>query len=130
MKNAGYVCRDFLIPILTARRTWFIIQLSDNVNTDEKRETYAEDVRTMLQMFRDGCPRARILWVAAWYGWTLNYGPIETACNELGVDLVDIRDLSEDAATKCRGEHLYKDDGIVVEITFIRCLPPIPEIPA
>lgn len=95
-----------------------IIQLSDNVNTDEKRETYAEDVRTMLQMFRDGCPRARILWVAAWYGWTLNYGPIETACNELGVDLVDIRDLSEDAANKNAVGNTYtKDDGIVVEIT-------------
>ena len=69
-------------------------------------------------MFRAGCPKARILWVASWYGWSLNYGPIETACRELGVDLVDIRDLSEDAANKNAVGNTYtKDDGTVVEIT-------------
>lgn len=110
--------QEFLDSYTDGTEDLVIIQLSDNVNTDEKRETYAEDVWTMLKMLRTGCPKARILWIAAWYGWTLNYGPIETACNELGVDLVDIRDLSEDAANKSAVGNTYtKDDGTVVEIT-------------
>lgn len=95
-----------------------IIQLSDNVNTDEKRATFPEDVHTLLRMLRTSCPKARIVWVAAWYGWNVNYEPIEKACVEMGIDLVDIRDLSTVAANKSAIGNTYtKDDGTVVEIT-------------
>lgn len=94
-----------------------IIQLSDNVNTPEKKATYPEDVRTMLTMFRKHCPKARILWVAAWYGWSVNYAPIEEAGRELGIDLVDIRDLSSLAENQNKLGNTYtSDDGTVHEI--------------
>lgn len=95
-----------------------IIQLSDNVNTEEKKATYPEDVYTMLSMFRSHCPKARILWIAAWYGWGENYTAIESACTKLGLDLVDIRDLSTLAENQSAIGNTYtKSDGTKETIT-------------
>lgn len=103
---------------LSGQEDLVIIQLSDNVNTPAKKETFAEDTWTMLSMFRGACPQARIIWVAAWYGWSANFGPIENACDELGIDLVDIRDLSQVAENQNKVGSTYTDDsGIVHEIT-------------
>ena len=95
-----------------------IIQLSDNVNTEEKKATYPEDVYTMLSMFRSHCPKARIVWLAAWYGWGENYTAIESACTKLGLDLVDIRDLSTLAENQSAIGNTYtKPDGSKDTIT-------------
>lgn len=103
---------------LSGKEDLLIIQLSDNVNTAGKKETFPEDTWTMLSMFRSACPQARILWVASWYGWGANYGPIENACDELGIDLVDIRDLSQVAENQSKIGSTYTDDsGTVHEIT-------------
>lgn len=86
--------QETMLGELTGEEDLIIIQLSDNVNTDEKKKTYPADVRTLFSLFRAKCPRARIVWVVAWYNWSANYAAIEKACTELGTDLVDIRDLS------------------------------------
>ena len=95
-----------------------IIQLSDNVNTTEKKATFAEDMYTILAQFRTACPNARIMWIAAWYNWSSNYEFIENACTDLGIDLVDIRDLSTDSENQSAVGNTYSsDDGTVNEIT-------------
>lgn len=95
-----------------------IIQLSDNVNTTAKKKTYPQDVKTMVSMFRKACPKARILWIAAWYGWEANYAAIEEAAKIYGIDVVDIRDLSVMAENRSAIGNTYtRDDGTTEKIT-------------
>ena len=95
-----------------------LIQLSDNVNTEEKKATFPEDVITMISQFRSKCPKARIMWIAAWYGAAANYPHIKAACEKLGVDLIDIRDLSGIKANQSAIGNTYtKEDGSVATIT-------------
>ena len=95
-----------------------LIQLSDNVNTAEKKATFPEDVLTMTSQFRRTCPKARIMWIAAWYGAAANYPHIKAACEKLGVDLIDIRDLSGIKANQSAIGNTYtKEDGSVATIT-------------
>ena len=95
-----------------------ILQLSDNVNTPEKRTTFGGDAFTLLSLLRMTCPRARIIWVAAWFNANENYPILAPICAQLGIDMVDIRDLSLLAENKSAvGNQYILEDGNAAVIT-------------
>ena len=95
-----------------------ILQLSDNVNTPEKRAAFGGDAFTLLSLLRMTCPRARIIWVAAWFNANENYPILAPICARLGIDMVDIRDLSLLAENKSAvGNQYIVEDGTAAVIT-------------
>ena len=95
-----------------------VIQLTDNVNSEDRRVTYQEDLYTMITAFRNNCPNARIVWLAAWYNSTPDWPYIVKAVEDLHIDLVDIRDISLLAENKnVIGGTYTTDSGEVKTIT-------------
>lgn len=76
-------------PNIDASVDLIIIQLSDNVNTDEKKATFADDAKAMITWFRQQAPKARIVWIASWFNPPL-IPAIAEACKERGALLCDI----------------------------------------
>ena len=109
---------EMMVKKLDGQEDLLIIQLSDNVNTPEKRATFGADAFTLLSMLRTACPCARIIWIAAWFNATENYPILESVCTRLGIDLVDIRDLSLLAENKSAvGNRYTLEDGTAAVIT-------------
>ena len=95
-----------------------VIQLTDNVNSEDRRVTYQEDLYTMITAFRNNCPNARIVWLAAWYNSTPDWPYITEAVDTLHIDLVDIRDIAALAENKnVIGGTYTTDSGEVKTIT-------------
>lgn len=76
-----------------------IIQLTDNVNTPEKRATFPQDAKDLITWFRTNAPKARIYWIATWFATDL-LPYVKTACEERGATLVGISDYAQDAKYK------------------------------
>lgn len=76
-------------PALPSDTDLVIIQLSDNVNTDAKKATFAKDAKDMTMWFRQQAPKARIVWLASWFSPSL-VPDIKAACKERGAEFCDI----------------------------------------
>jgi len=79
-------------PALSADTDLVIVQLGDNVNSDEKYATFANDVKRLIQNIKSVSPKATVVWVASWYQ---NYPnlltDISNACSSTGATFVNIR---------------------------------------
>lgn len=76
-------------PNIDASVDLVVIQLSDNVNTDDKKATFADDAKEIITWFRQQAPKARIVWIASWFNPSL-IPAIAEACKERGALLCDI----------------------------------------
>ena len=70
-----------------------IVQLGDNVNTEDKRRTFSETCKMVLEFIRTHAPNARVVWVGSWYAKDLKT-TYEKACKETGCTYVDITDIT------------------------------------
>lgn len=89
-----------LAPLIDADTDLAIIQLVDNVNTDEKLATFGEDAKTLITNIRTKAPHARVLWVAGWFVDDNKINLIKTACLDRGALFVDITAYKNDAQYK------------------------------
>lgn len=89
-----------------------IIQLSDNVNTDDKIKTFHSTCIKLIQYIRSICKKARIVWVSAWYATPEKQAVIREACKNSGSIHINISDLTADDTNKGKiGDTIHKDDG-------------------
>ena len=84
---------DVLLPELNNELDLVIVQLGDNVNTEEKRRTFSETCKMILEFIRTHAPNARVVWVGSWYAKELKT-TYEKACKETGCMYVDITDIT------------------------------------
>ena len=84
---------DALLPELNDELDLVIVQLGDNVNTEDKRRTFSETCKTILTYIRTHAPNARVVWVGSWYAKDLKT-TYEKACKETGCMYVDITDIA------------------------------------
>lgn len=82
-----------LAPKMSNDRQLVLIQLSDNVNTEEKRAEFTKSCGMVTSYIREHCPNARVVWVAAWYPNQENISTIKDACAKYGAKFIDISDL-------------------------------------
>lgn len=82
-------------PALDPDTDLVIIQLTDNVNTPEKRATFPQDSKDLITWFKQQAPKARIVWVATWFGDDLVHY-VKEACEERGAIFVDITEYAKD----------------------------------
>lgn len=83
-----------LLPKLDEDLELVVIQLGDNVNTDEKLAIFAEGSRRLLEYVRTNCPKARVVWVGAWYQTDAKQEQMKEACEQTGCTFIDIRHLA------------------------------------
>lgn len=108
-KNRFAFLNNSVINQIDGKEDLIIIQLGDNVNSEDKRKTLLKDVKTLIEWFKEKCPNAEILWVYGWYGVNINMPIIKQAIETVkGCKLVDISKFTKD---KFRNEigNTYKD---------------------
>lgn len=86
LTGSEYVVNKYPIELV-------IIQLGDNVNTDEKKAIFKDSCRVLLEKVHELIPTARVAWVASWYGNDELRGWIKNACTATGSIFIDIHDL-------------------------------------
>ena len=112
------VFNDSIKPLLSADTDLVIIQLGDNVNTAEKKATFAHDTGELLQQIHAISPRAQVYWVYGWFGnYPEIFTPIQTACDGNGAVGIDIRDLNKSGNTSYVGATRTGLDGSTWKIT-------------
>ncbi len=99
---------------LTSDIDLVIVQGGDNINNPRKVEAFKTTCVRFVELIKEGCPNARIIWVYGWYNKELCVGPILDACDKWRVESVDVSSLMipENQATK--GQTYIKEDGTTV----------------
>lgn len=112
------VFNDSIKPLLSADTDLVIIQLGDNVNTAEKKATFAHDTGELLQQIHAVSPKAQVYWIYGWFGnYPEIFTPIQTACDGNGAVGIDIRDLNKSGNTSYVGATRTGLDGSTWQIT-------------
>ena len=112
------VFNDNIKPLLSADTDLVIIQLGDNVNTAEKKATFAHDTGELLQQIHAVSPKAQVYWIYGWFGnYPEIFTPIQTACDGNGAVGIDIRDLNKSGNTSYVGATRTGLDGSTWQIT-------------
>ena len=101
-----------LAPHLEPDTDLILVQLGDNVNTPEKRETFRTDAADAIRWFHSKCPQARVIWIYGWYNMEENMALLKEALAETNTELADISEPSP--LPECRnfvGAHYVGADG-------------------
>lgn len=91
---------DRMKPILTGSTDLVILQLVDNVNTEEKKATFAADAKTLIKNIHAVSPKAQIFWVARWFADDILLSQIQDACESEGATIIDITSIARMSDTK------------------------------
>lgn len=89
-----------IMPLIATDTDLVIIQLIDNVNSDERLATFKTDSIAMIKKIRAKAPDARILWVGGWFADDNKMTMLQAICDATGAELVNIFDLSQNSANK------------------------------
>ena len=83
-----------------------ILQITDNVNTDKKVETFHTTAKLLLERIRKNCPHAEILWVYGWYYKRSVMEYVLDFCKQYDVEPVDLRPVRYRANESSRGSSM------------------------
>lgn len=106
-----------VLPALSDQTKLVLIQLSDNVNSDERLSCFENSCYDLISYVRKNAPNARVAWVAAWYHSTKKQSIIRKACDNTGAILIDITDLRISSNESTIGNEYIGNDGTTVKIT-------------
>ncbi len=109
--------RSNVLPRLSTDIELVLIQLSDNVNTDEKLACFTHACEQMIRLIRQNAPNARVAWVSAWFPTPIKQEIIRKACDSTGALFIDISDLAVDANKNVVGNTYINSSGIETVIT-------------
>ncbi len=88
-----------------------IIQVSDNVNTADRREAFANNIDDFIASVKTASPNARIIWVYGWFYDAAVAQIISTACDKWGIIALNISSLHTPANEAVAGQSYIKGDG-------------------
>ena len=106
-------------PNLSADTDLVILQLGDNVNSDDLHANFANDVMDLLKNIKAISPKAKIYFVGMWFcGWQDMLDSARAACRKYDGTFVDITDLANDPSNKAYiGEVVTLPDGTTKTLT-------------
>lgn len=97
---------------LSADLDLIIVQLSDNTNSEESIAYLTSGgAKRLLSKLRTDCPKARVVWAAAWYYTSEKLEAIRQACVDTGCLFVDISDLRTSENSGKIGNTITYPDG-------------------
>lgn len=88
-----------------------IIQLGDNVNDNEKKAAFGNNIRHLLAQIKADCPKARVICVGTWYYRPTVISDYIRACKENGCDFVSIVGLFSTQTLPTTGTIVTYNDG-------------------
>lgn len=91
------VFENTIKPQLSADTDLVILQLGDNVNNDARKATIEQDSKTLIENIKKVSPKAKIYWLASWFGNSDLIGKIHNACLSAGATHININDLNTKA---------------------------------
>lgn len=95
--NRDVLFNDRIKPLLASDTDMVIVQLGDNVNTDARHATFANDVDKLIKNIRSVSPKATIIWVGSWFiSYSTLIEEIKTAVENNGVLMADITEHRND----------------------------------
>ena len=107
-----------LLPKLNNSLQLVIIQLGDNVNTEERVSAFEEGAKKLIRFVRKYAPNTRVAWVGEWYSSSIKQTYISNACVECGATFIDISKLPNVSGNQSYvGAKYVTDDGVEHEIT-------------
>ncbi len=92
-----------------------IIQLLENVNTEEKLRAFTKNVEKFLTNVKKASPKARILWFNSWWRNVKRSAILESACKRHGVKCISISDLYSKDTIGHPGQMYLSTDGTLLE---------------
>ena len=101
-----------------------IIEMGDNVNTDEKRTVFAQSFPLLLNKIRTQCPKARVICVGIWFNNDTVYSIMTQNAIKYGCEFVDIRTIRSSETEGKLGATVYFKDGTTTTVTEGRATHP------
>jgi len=89
-----------IAPALDADTDVVIIQLIDNVNSDDKKATFKADAETLIKNIKNKAPKARVFWIARWFADENLLADLKEVCQAAGATQIDITDIARMSDTK------------------------------
>ncbi|TFU93027.1 hypothetical protein E4T81_08655 [Barnesiella sp. WM24] len=75
---------------LTGQEDLVVVQLGDNVYSDERLSIFSESCFALCKSIKEKCPDATVAWVGLWYYRTKQFNVITEACEATGCKLISI----------------------------------------
>lgn len=91
---------EIISPQLDPDTDVMIIELIDNINTDDKKATFEADAETLIKNIKNKAPKARVFWVARWFADDSLLSELKEACQVAGATQIDITDIARMSDTK------------------------------
>ena len=88
-----------------------IIQLGDNVSTENRALKFKDNIIEFLKLVRNACPNARILWIDGWFNYNKSHKSIINACEKYGIKNIDIHTLNTIENQGYEGQLYLGSDG-------------------
>ena len=104
-------------PVLSADTDLVILQVTDNVNTDAKKATYANDTKELLKNILSVSPKVTIFWIVGWFASQDLIDIVKKACSDVGATEINIKDLNTVENQGKMGETITGIDGTTWQVT-------------
>lgn len=89
----NYYTGEPLSASFTSDLDLIIIQISDNINTEDRRNAFTQNADTFMNYVRTASPNARIIWVDGWFGYSNTHSLIMNVCKKWNIENIAINDL-------------------------------------
>lgn len=102
----------------TADLDLILLQLADNINTDEKVENFVKTKDVLIERIKASCPKARIIWIHGWYNKARTDCHIKALCERWGLERIDISSVrSHETEAHTQKYYLDAKDGVIKEVS-------------
>lgn len=88
-----------------------IIQIGDNVNTEQRRTNFDDGFYKVIESIIDHSPTARIILVGIWFYNSAVYETLLKNAQKYGLELIDITDLNTTENQGYSGQQYLSSDG-------------------
>lgn len=88
-----------------------IMQVSDNVSTDLRQETFNKNLDWLVSQIKIKSPKARIIWVDGWFNDKRTHDTITSVCNKWRIPRTNITDLNGTENQGYSGQTYEKPNG-------------------
>ncbi len=106
---------------LTEDLDLILIQLGDNVNTDQRKLIFRQTIDIFMENLKRMCPKARIIWIYGWYNKQNTVDKIVEVCKQWGLERIDISEIRKKETESYQGQISWcpEKGKIVVEEAWI-----------
>ena len=88
-----------------------ILQMTDNVNTEKKVETFRKTADRLLAYIKEKCPKATVVWAYGWFHKSAIFSRLLELCEAYDIEQADLRGCRCKANEAISGHRYLSADG-------------------